>query len=397
MSGSRRKRCVLFLNHWARYLGGAEYSLLDILPQISRSAEVHLVTSESGTLLDRLEHTDIIRKVIPCVPNVMLVKRDSLPWSLMSQWHAVAAFLLFVLKVRRYVSRVRPDCIHANVPKSHMTLFLLHLLGYRGGGIVHMREIFPRKSIAYCLYGVLFPFSRTGVIAISEAVKKALPRRMRKETKVIYNGVAIGNCGNERNVPPPVKFLYLGRIVPWKGCHLLIDAFSGLIKSRVPGSATFTLTGATVYWDPAYRAALRRSIRENHLEGMVTLSEMTDDPYRVLCSHHVLCMASRCEPFGRVAVEAQGCGLPVIGFSSGGLPEIVVHGETGLLVDDGNTAALTGAMTSLVANSRRIIEMGKKGRTRAERLFNRERQVPLTVDFIIDRITEKPRYSQPTE
>ncbi|MBN1306903.1 MAG: glycosyltransferase family 4 protein [Chitinispirillaceae bacterium] len=397
MSGKRHKWCVLFLNHWARHLGGAEHSLLDILPQISRCAEVHVVTSEPGTLLDRLTSTGVLRKVIPCKPNVNFVKRDSLPRSLVCQWRAVAAFLLFVLKVRRYVVRVRPDCIHSNVPKSHMTLFLLRLLGYRGKGVVHMREIFPRNSTAYCLYYFLFPFSQTDVIAISKAVKIALPHRMRKISRVIYNGVAIGTCGNERTVPPPVKFLYLGRIVPWKGCHLLIDAFYGLMHCGASGSATLCLTGATIYWDSSYRDALQRSIGEHHLEGNVTIAEMTDDPYRLLCRHHVLCMASRCEPFGRVAVEAQGCGLPVIGFSSGGLPEIVVHGETGLLVDEGDIAALTGAMASLIARPYKIVEMGNRGRSRAERLFNRERQVPLTVDFIMDRITETTRCRMPAE
>ena len=386
MSGNSDKVRILFLNHWARFLGGAEYSLLDILPAIARRAEIFLVTSEPGTLCDRLQSTGVTVKVIPCVPNVVEVKRDYLLKMMIRQWRSMVAFLFFTVKVSRFVAIVRPDIIHANVPKSHMTLFLLARLGYHGRGIVHMREIFPQGGLARCLYGLLFPSSRVSVIAISEAVRNALPGKMYAKAEVIYNGVAIGNCGNEMKRPPPVRFLYLGRIVPWKGCHLLLDAFFRLIKIATPESATLCLTGATIYWKPAYREMLMRYIVENHLDTSVTLNDATDNPHRLFCSHHVLCMASDCEPFGRVAVEAQSCGLPVIGFSSGGLPEVVVHGETGVLVQQGDVDSLTKAMLRFVTEPSVIITMGSKGRERVQRLFNRDRQVPLIADYIVGRI-----------
>jgi glycosyltransferase involved in cell wall biosynthesis len=386
MSGNSDKVRILFLNHWARFLGGAEYSLLDILPEVARRAEVFLVTSEPGTLCNRLQSSGITVMVIPCIPNVVEVKRDFLLKMMIQHWRAVAAFARFTVRVSRFVAAVRPDIIHANVPKSHITFFLLMLLGYHGRGVVHMREIFPQGGLARRLYGLLFPASRTGIIAISEAVRNALPGRMRAKAEVIYNGVAIGNCGCEMNRPPPVRFLYLGRIVPWKGCHLLLDAFNRLIKIAIPGSATLCMTGATIYWKAAYREMLKRYIVENRLEASVTLDDSTDDPYQVLYSHHVLCMASDCEPFGRVAVEAQSCGLPVIGFSSGGLPEIVVHGETGFLVHQGDIDGFTQVMMHFVAEPSMIVTMGSKGKERAQRLFNRDRQVPLITDYILSLI-----------
>ncbi len=389
MSGNKYKKRILFLNHWARYLGGAEFSLLDILPEIVRNAEVHLVTSESGPLSDRLQNTGVIHVVIPCVPNVVQVKRTWLLLSLIGEWRSLAAFLMYTFGVRRYVKRVSPECIHANVPKSHMTLFLLMLLGFRGKGVVHMREIFPKRSLSYQLYRFLFPSSRTTVIAISHAVKKALPYRMRKRAAVIYNGVTIFSRSPAPALTLPVRFLYLGRVVPWKGCHFLIDAFSRLTTKFAPGSATFCLTGATTYWDPSYRGTLVNLIENYNLKGLVTLSEMTDDPYGVLCRHDVLCMASTCEPFGRVAVEAQGCALPVIGFSSGGLPEIVVHGETGLLVNDGDIDGLATAMASLISDPHKIIAFGRNGRDRAQHFFNRDLQVPLIVDHIMRTVDNK--------
>jgi glycosyltransferase involved in cell wall biosynthesis len=76
-------------------------------------------------------------------------------------------------------------------------------------------------------------------------------------------------------------------------------------------------------------------------------------------------------------------GLPVIGFSSGGMTEIVMHGETGLLVDEGDIDALADAMHSFVAAPSKITAMGIAGRERAQRLFDREKQIPLIAEFIL--------------
>jgi glycosyltransferase involved in cell wall biosynthesis len=129
-------------------------------------------------------------------------------------------------------------------------------------------------------------------------------------------------------------------------------------------------------------------ISDRHLEGTVMVSAPVNNPMALLNAHHVLCMASTDEPFGRVAAEAMGCGLPVIGFATGGLTEVVASGETGILVSDGDVDGLARAMVSFVADPGSIIAMGKAGRLRAELLFNREKQVPLITRFILERAKE---------
>ncbi len=391
MSGNDRKIRVLFLNHWARSLGGAEYSLIDILTEMSQKADVFLVTSEEGALCERLNKLKITVKIISCHPDIIEIKRDSLLKDILRKWIAVAAFLAFSVKLLRYVATVKPSVIHANVPKSHITLFLIMRMGYRGKGIVHMREIFCRGSVAYNIYRMLFPYSRSSVIAISEAVRNALPSAMRAKTHVIYNGVRIGDALHQKDAPPPVKFLYLGRVVPWKGCHLIVDAFKRLLTIAVPGSASLSIIGSTVYWNEDYRRLLIKNIKENGLESSVKLLEAIGDPYEAYYSHHVLCMASDYEPFGRVAAEAQSCGLPVISFATGGLPEIVMHGESGFLVPQGDLDSFTKVMTRFVFEPSMIIKMGVKGAERAKVLFNRDRQIPLIADYILNTIQYKDK------
>lgn len=384
MSGDDKSIRIVFLNHWAAECGGAEMSLLDILHAIERRAQAYLLTSEKGTLLERLEGTGVARIVVPCLSDVKRLHRDCTIWSLARKWRLIIAFIGYAAKLFKCVKRIDPDVVYANVPKSHIALFLMRFFGYRGRGIVHMREIFPKRSIASLLYALLFPLSGMRVIAVSLAVKNRLPVSMRHKASVIYNGVTIPATVAAKTPLSPVRFLYLGRIVPWKGCHQIIDAFSRLVKMCANRAATLCLTGATSYWDVSYRDQLRGQIAAYGLEESITLREKSDDPYAVLCSHHVLCMASRCEPFGRVAAEAQACGLAVIGFSGGGLCEIIVHNEGGILVDYGDIDAMAAAMETFVREPQRIAIMGGRGRERAMRLFDVSSQVPLIIDSIMN-------------
>ena len=382
MPGKSRVRKILFITHWAQSFGGAEYSLADILDKIGEEAEVHLLTAEHGPLQEmfRLKVRGV---VIPCTPGLKHIKRDRLASGVFLHLYSVVAFVVYVLRVLFLVRKLNPDCIHANVPKSHLTLMILSRLGFRGVGILHVREIFTRGSFAYTIYRLMYRSNRTGIIAISDAVRRGLPSSMEKNAVVIYNGVRIPTCFQARPVNLPVRFLYLGRVVPWKGCHMLIEIFEELRTLIAPGAATLRLVGDTSYWDAGYRRDLERLITVFGLAGPVTLEPGTDDPYAVLSRHDVLCVPSKREPFGRVAAEAQSCGMPVIGFSGGGLAEIIVDGETGFLVPDDNCSAFARAMTEFVNKGSLVQEFGNKGYLRAKMHFNRERQVSEIIDYLL--------------
>ena len=79
------------------------------------------------------------------------------------------------------------------------------------------------------------------------------------------------------------------------------------------------------------------------------------------------------EPFGMIITEAMGCGLPVFSTRSGGIPEIVVDGETGLLARSGDPETLADAILDLAANPLRRSEMGKRGFERLREKFTWER------------------------
>jgi glycosyltransferase involved in cell wall biosynthesis len=80
-------------------------------------------------------------------------------------------------------------------------------------------------------------------------------------------------------------------------------------------------------------------------------------------------MPSLGEPFGLVYLEAMAMGLPVVALDSGGTPEVVEHGVTGLLSQPGDASQLTTNLLTLLADPERRKNMGDAGRRRVEAYF----------------------------
>ncbi|MFP4165150.1 MAG: glycosyltransferase [Chitinispirillaceae bacterium] len=364
------------MNHWAAHMGGAEFSLLDILEGAASKADVHLVTSENGELVKRARRMGVNCHVVPAGKGLARIRRGNLFFKAFLNIPALFSFLIFSLKVRKLVNLIRPDCIHANVPKSHMLLFLLRFFGYRGRTVIHIREIFVRKSVAFELYGLLFSPEKSIVIAISQAVRDGLPEKMRKSAVVIHNGIFIpSRCVLKQPKKEGLSFVYLGRIVPWKGCHILIEAFSKLQKKYSGRKISLTLAGGTFYWDETYRDELRGLILQHKQENHCSLLPHVSNVYSFLARYDVFCTGSQHEPFGRSVAEAQSCALPVVAFESGGIAEIVEKEETGFLAEERTVGGIAAEMEKFVLKPGLAEIMGEAGRRRVERNFERSVQV----------------------
>jgi glycosyltransferase involved in cell wall biosynthesis len=86
-------------------------------------------------------------------------------------------------------------------------------------------------------------------------------------------------------------------------------------------------------------------------------------------------MPSLSEGHGLTTLEAMASGLPVVASRTGGLSEVVVDGETGMLVPPGDAEALAGALTALAADRDRARALGRAGRKRVEQEFGVERML----------------------
>lgn len=163
--------------------------------------------------------------------------------------------------------------------------------------------------------------------------------------------------------------LTVGRLTPRKGIDTVIRALPKVIH-QVP-NAVYMVVGEGE--DRSRLEALAREMGvSDHVlfEGAVPFSQLPTT-YN-LCD--VFVTPSRSAPpsvegFGIVFLEANACGKPVIGARSGGIPDAIVDGETGLLVEPDDEEGLTEALVSLLSDPARCQALGQAGRTRVEQAY----------------------------
>jgi starch synthase len=97
------------------------------------------------------------------------------------------------------------------------------------------------------------------------------------------------------------------------------------------------------------------------------------------------------EPFGLINLEAMACGTPVVASRVGGIPEVVVDGETGWLVEPGDATALGQALREALADPERARRMGEAGRRRVEAHFSWDRIADRTLAVYRDAIEDHGR------
>lgn len=186
----------------------------------------------------------------------------------------------------------------------------------------------------------------------------------RERIAVIPNGVDLdefSGTGERRVSPPRLTGLFVGRLDPTqKGLIPLVQSLALL-----PGSLEFRVRlvgedwgGMGVVRDLAERLGVADRLE---VVGGVSRSALLEEYARA----DLLLLPSTFEPFGIVLLEAMAAGLPVIGSRVGGVPEVVVDGETGLLVEPGNPADLAAAVLRLAEDADLRARFGARGRERA--------------------------------
>jgi glycosyltransferase involved in cell wall biosynthesis len=153
----------------------------------------------------------------------------------------------------------------------------------------------------------------------------------------------------------------LGRVDPEKGVDVVLRAAAALPDVHV------AVVGAPNVAGEAFGAELARLGAELLGDRVRFVGPRADVP-DVLRAVDVLVNASRAEPFGRTVLEAQACGVCVIGTRSGGIPEFVRDGESGVLVPPGDVDALAGALRRLLGDRALRATLRDGGLATAERL-----------------------------
>jgi glycosyltransferase involved in cell wall biosynthesis len=164
-----------------------------------------------------------------------------------------------------------------------------------------------------------------------------------------------------------VELLFVGGDFERKGGPELLDAFRLHLSDRCH---LHVVTQAAI--EPEPHVTVHRGLRPN--DGRLL---------ELYQRSHLLVLPTRADCFSMAALEAMACGLPVVISAVGGIPEIVVDGETGAVIPPGDTAALLAAVDRLASEPDLRRRWGDAGRRRAEALFDARTQAAKTVDIIM--------------
>jgi glycosyltransferase involved in cell wall biosynthesis len=161
-------------------------------------------------------------------------------------------------------------------------------------------------------------------------------------------------------------------LVPHKGQRHLIEA-AALVVRQVP-DARFVIAG-----EGELRPSLERQIKEHHLEKHVFLTGFRPDVLSLHKSFDIFVMSSVTEGLGTSLLDAMASGKPIVATRAGGIPEVVVDGETGILVPPRDHRAMADALISLLTDPALRHRMGDAGLKLARRRFSAERMVKETL------------------
>jgi glycosyltransferase involved in cell wall biosynthesis len=186
---------------------------------------------------------------------------------------------------------------------------------------------------------------------------------------------------------PGVRFLFMGgfrscssheRGLNLKGGETLLAAWQAAEAEMPEPGPSLLVAGQRSDSEQVarWRAGLQRPERV-HLAG--SLSPESVPAY--LRSADVVLVPSLYEGLPNVAMEASACGRPVFGSNVGGVPEVIVHGHTGLLLPAGDVAAWKAALVGYAANGQAVRPMGEKARERMEACFDRRQFAPKMLDL----------------
>ena len=216
------------------------------------------------------------------------------------------------------------------------------------------------------------------ITAISQYLKQRTLEvfRLDKPIHVIHNFV---NCDLYR--PDPTKpfarewaspkeniLMHISNFRPVKRAPDCIRILQ-LVRQRVP--AHLVMIG-----DGPERSRAEALAAELQLTKHVTFLGKQPHIHRLLPSAHVVLIPSELEALGLVALEAMACGVPPVASRVGGLPEVVVHGETGFLEQPGDLEAHAHRVVALLTDETLYEKLSHQARLRAETLFSSERIIP---------------------
>lgn len=262
----------------------------------------------------------------------------------------------------------------SDTPLGLLTSLYSRLSGKRVAVFLYGKDVLTaRRKPQKMLLLLASCFLSSRVAANSLFTRSRAPLLLRRKMEILYPGVEAQECTCERDDGKTV--LFVGRLVERKGVLELVRAFKKVLFS-VPDSRL------EIVGDGPLKRRIAELVLELGISDRVKIvGELRG---KDLFERYIKCSIFVCpskemegdaEGFGTVFLEAASFSKPSVGTFSGGIPEAVVNGETGILVRQGDVDELAGAIVYLLRDRERRDSLGKKGRDRVITMFSWDRSL----------------------
>jgi glycosyltransferase involved in cell wall biosynthesis len=169
----------------------------------------------------------------------------------------------------------------------------------------------------------------------------------------------------------------IGRMTPGKGYEILFDAAAKISNSPLKDKIKFLVVGAASHGEEEYEKKLMNLVQEKNIGAIMQFCGFQSDIPKYLAAMDLLVFPSNEESFGGTVLEAMAMRVPVIASNSGGVPDIIINNETGLLVERNSLAALVDAINRLYNDKDLRETFANAGRKRVEEHFEMNKNMKL--------------------
>lgn len=384
---------VLYFDHTSS-LGGGELALLNLLAAIDRSRVSPIVIlGADGPLAHKLRRICDVH-ILGLAGRVKDTSKDALGVNTLFRFREILHCVLYVCKLARLIRIQQVDLVHTNSLKADL---LGGVAGRMTGRKVlwHVRDrikedYLPRRVVkAFRLLCRIIPHY---IIANSAATLATLHLKandpatsipsgipVKSSVSVVHDGLEVTAASGKSNPNEYPTIGLVGRIARWKGQHVFLDA-AAVVHERFP-SARFKIVGAALFGERGYEVSIREQCVRLGLQDSTDFTGFCNDVSSIFSNLTIAVHASITgEPFGQVLIEAMAAGKPVVATNGGGVPEIVVDRETGLLIPMQDSAAMANAICELLSKPKEAQRMGQNGLNRVKAHF--------TIQHVARRVVE---------
>lgn len=343
MTSASKTRTIVYLVR--QTAGGMQNHLLALVNNLKEKYKIVVIAPPNPTLEQKLAALDVPFYPVPLADNLRPL-----------------ADIISAYQIRKLLKRLKPDIFHIHGNKTAL-VGRFALLGEKPpptivtvhNFLIFQQAPFPLKQIAALIERFLMR-KTTMIITVSEQLKTALVKDERlplEKIKVIHNGLDLSNWQtfNKWDIRQKLGIkketfviLTVGRLVAWKGHRFLINALNKPPLNSEKEVKLF-IAGAG-----PLKQELAELIAKLGLTAKITLLGYAANVPELMAAADLFVLPSINEPFGLVLLEAMAAKLPIVATNGGGVPEIITHEQTGLLVPSQDATALAAAITRLKSN-----------------------------------------------